>query len=148
MVLKRIGSAVAVVCVTLGGCMQIQPDLTSAQYTTLAATQDDVDAEASNQQDSYFEEYAPWRTSARRLFRAPDLKQQPGSQPVKVASVSRGRLDTPPVPELFPEDPEELKQWLAHRSEQAKDLHRAHMDRLREMDQQSVMAVRSICTGC
>lgn len=81
--LKQIGGAVAAVCISLGGCMQIQTDLTSVQHATLSATQDHVDAEVPEEQDSEFQEYAPWRTSERRPSGVSDLSHQAGSQPVK-----------------------------------------------------------------
>ncbi len=53
-VLRQIGGVVAAVCISLGGCMQIQTDLTSVQHATLSAIQDHVYAEAPEKQDSEF----------------------------------------------------------------------------------------------
>ena len=52
--LRQIGGVVAAVCISLGGCMQIQTDLTSVQHATLSAIQDHVYAEAPEKQDSEF----------------------------------------------------------------------------------------------
>ncbi len=130
--------------------MSLQPEVTSAEDVSLAATQvaQEVGFEDQDEPDSYFKEYAPWKASARRVVSASETKRSSRPSEIRVASAPRGVVDAATAPELFPEDPEELKRWLAHRSEQAAEAHRVHVDRLRTMEQRSASAVKGICTGC
>ncbi len=143
---RRAAVAATILSLGLSGCMSLQPEVTSAEDMSLAATQveQEVGFEDQDEPDSYFKEYAPWKASARRAASPSETKRTSRPSEVRVASAPRGVVDAATAPELFPEDPEELKRWLARRSEQAAEAHRAHIDRLRRMEQRSASAVNGI----
>ncbi len=147
---RRAAVAATILSLGLSGCMSVQPEVASTEDMSLAAAQvaPEVGFEDQDEPDSYFKEYAPWKASARRAASPSETKRSSRRPEVRVASAPRGVVDAATAPELFPEDPEELKRWLARRSEQAAEAHRAHIDRLRRMEQRSASAVNGICSGC
>jgi hypothetical protein len=147
---RRAAVTAAILSLGLSGCVSLQTDVTSAEDMSLAATQvaQEVDFDDQDDPDSYFREFAPWKAAARRVVAPAETKRSSQPSEVRVASAPRGIVDAGTAPELFPEDPEELKRWLELRSERAADAHRTHLDRLRTMEQRSASAVNGICSGC
>ena len=130
--------------------MGLRPEATAVEFASLAPGQSTevVEFEDSEDPDSYFREHAPWKASPRPVMRRPDARTSSAGPEVRVASARRGVVDASAAPNPFPDDPEELKLWLGRRSEQAAETHRAHIDRLRTMEQRSATAANGICTGC
>jgi hypothetical protein len=140
-VLKQIGVAVAAICITLGGCRQIQPDLTSVQYSALATNQTVDHVEDSESEDaSFYREYAPWKMPARRPTADSKQGEQAPSSEVKVASAARSASDAAHSQDPAPYNRADL---LLPQS-RAKFLRESLTDADRAVGE----VVRDICSGC
>ncbi len=150
--IRSILGAVAICCIGLGGCVDRALHLSAAPSSAVpdseARSRGEVDVDFPQEQDSYFREYTPWRTSGRRTARALDLSTQPATPPVRVSSLGGTVVGAAPTPELPPQDPAELEVWLAQRRERSNQSHLAHQARIGEMDKNAGRAIRSICNGC
>lgn len=136
----------------LGGCMGLRPDAIFAGAPSSspppAAAQAVAEVGFEDSDDSDLREFAPWRASQRPVTARAAARTAPAEPEMRVASARRGVVDAAAAPEVFPEDPEELKLWLGRRSERAAENHRANIDRLRKLEQRSATSVNGICSGC
>ena len=151
-VLRQAAMGVIVLGMGLGGCMGLRPDTIFAGAPSSspppAAARAVAEVGFEDSDDSDLKEFAPWRASPRPVAARAGARTAPAEPEMKVASARRGVVDAAAAPEVFPEDPEELKLWLGRRSERAAETHRANVDRLQKLEQQSAASVNGICSGC
>ena len=138
-------------CLALAGCAEPRFSLETSSYeaATTAERGSRVEAESgiSEERDSFYKEYTPWRRSARPAVQSVDLGT-PASTPLSYAAASPEETGSTSLAEAFPEDPEQLQKWLDERRERSRQVHAVSQARLDEIEQEGARTTRSICTGC
>ena len=145
----RILPTVCVVSTALSGCgdLRMRSDLEQQPIAVASQPSAQVQEVTYDLEDpaSFYREYTPWKKSGQRASRivAAGVKV-----PALRGTISPEITGSNPLPEVFPEDPEELSTWLQQRRERANQIHLAHMAWFDELEKEAAQAIRSICHGC